>query len=101
MLSLQLVWMACYAQDVRIAAAPVHAGSVAPGAQTRPWAVIKTPPSADIRHARSQIDKEWSAKAERPFDPYLTPLGEQQAKAVAAQLEKFDLKRVYVSPFLR
>ena len=48
-----------------------------------------------------QIDKEWSAKAERPFDPYLTPLGEQQAKAVAAELKKFDLKRVYVSPFLR
>ncbi len=56
---------------------------------------------AEVSDARPQIDKEWSAKAERPFDPYLTPKGEQQAKAVAAQLKKFDLKRVYVSPFLR
>ena len=48
-----------------------------------------------------QVDKEWSAKAERPYDPYLTLHGEQQAKAVAAQLKKFDLKRVYISPFLR
>ena len=53
------------------------------------------------RDGPSQIDKEWSARAERPFDPYLTPLGEQQAKAVAAELKKFDLQRVYVSPFLR
>ncbi len=58
-------------------------------------------PCADSLDALLQIDKEWSAKAERPFDPYLTPKGEQQAKAVAAQLQKFDLKRVYVSPFLR
>ena len=57
--------------------------------------------AADGLHVRVQIEKDWSAKAERPFDPYLTTQGEQQAKAVAAELKKFDLQRVYVSPFLR
>lgn len=48
-----------------------------------------------------QVDKTWSAKAARPFDPYLSVLGEQQARAVAADLKQYDLKKVYVSPFLR
>ena len=47
------------------------------------------------------MDKGWSALAARPFDPYLTELGRQQARAVSADLKRFDLKRVYVSPFLR
>ena len=57
--------------------------------------------AAEGPHECLQIEKDWAAKAERPFDPYLTPQGEQQAKAVAAELKKFDLQRVYVSPFLR
>lgn len=53
------------------------------------------------RRGRLQVDKSWSSRAARPYDPHLTELGEQQARAVAADLKRFDLKRVYVSPFLR
>lgn len=34
---------------------------------------------ADLRMLQClQMDKTWSAKASRPYDPYLTPKGEEQ-----------------------
>ena len=53
------------------------------------------------RRPPPQVDKGWSARAARPFDPRLTELGESQARAAAAELKQYDLKRVVVSPFLR
>ncbi|KAL3136249.1 hypothetical protein ABBQ32_007258 [Trebouxia sp. C0010 RCD-2024] len=56
-----------------------------------------------MRHGEriDEIDKTWSAQAARPYDPYLTPKGEEQAKAVAEHLKEYDIQRVYVSPFYR
>jgi broad specificity phosphatase PhoE len=56
-----------------------------------------------MRHGQriDEIDKAWSASAERPFDPYLTPKGEEEAKAAAANLKPFNIEKVYVSPFWR
>lgn len=56
-----------------------------------------------MRHGErvDEIDKTWSAQAVRPYDPYLTPKGEEQARAVAEHLKEFDIKRVFVSPFYR
>ncbi|DBA67607.1 hypothetical protein WJX79_004788 [Trebouxia sp. C0005] len=56
-----------------------------------------------MRHGEriDEMDKSWSAQASRPYDPYLTPKGEEQAKAVAEQLKQFDIKKVYISPFYR
>lgn len=56
-----------------------------------------------MRHGEriDEMDKSWSAQASRPYDPYLTPKGEEQAKAVAEQLKEFDIKRVFISPFYR
>ncbi len=37
------------------------------------------------------MDKTWSALSERPYDPYLSDLGRQQARAVAADLKQFEV----------
>ncbi|KAK9816577.1 hypothetical protein WJX72_002145 [[Myrmecia] bisecta] len=56
-----------------------------------------------MRHGQriDEITPGWSAEAKRPYDPYLSPKGEQQARDVAAKLKQFDIKRVYISPFYR
>lgn len=67
------------------------------------------PPGVDrqllvvMRHGQriDEVDKEWSAQAKRPYDPYLTEHGEKQAKAVGPKLQQFDIKKVYISPFYR
>lgn len=56
-----------------------------------------------MRHGEriDEVNKEWSAIAPRPFDPFLSEHGEEQAKKVAAKLKKFNIKKVYISPFYR
>ena len=36
-----------------------------------------------------QMDKTWSAQASRPYDPYLTPKGEEQVRTTGLSLPLF------------
>lgn len=56
-----------------------------------------------MRHGEriDEVDKAWGASSDRPFDPWLSPKGEEQAKDVAARLKKFNFQHVYISPFYR
>lgn len=49
------------------------------------------------------VDTDWEATAERPYDPYLTPRGFQQATKTGEYLResKSGVKRIISSPFLR
>ena len=35
-------------------------------------------------HTVAQMDKTWSAQASRPYDPYLTPKGEEQVLSISS-----------------
>ncbi|KAL3132345.1 hypothetical protein ABBQ32_008922 [Trebouxia sp. C0010 RCD-2024] len=56
-----------------------------------------------MRHGEriDEVNKEWSAISKRPYDPFLSDHGEDQAKKVAAKLKKFGIKKVFISPFFR
>ena len=56
-----------------------------------------------IRHG-SRIDfedKGWRSRAAAPHDPPLSELGLRQARETGSFLQKFDLRRIYTSPFTR
>ena len=58
-----------------------------------------------VRHGQriDQYDGDWWLTAERPHDPYLTELGEQQATAAGEALVRASARVdvIYSSPFLR
>lgn len=70
--------------------------TAAPPGKTRQLLIV-------MRHGEriDEVDKSWSAIAKRPFDPFLSDHGQDQAKKVAAKLKKYDIKKVYISPFFR
>jgi broad specificity phosphatase PhoE len=55
------------------------------------------------RHGDRQdfADPQWAATADRPFDPPLSALGRQQARALARRLAGEPLAHLFSSPFLR
>lgn len=55
------------------------------------------------RHG-SRIDFEdptWTERAERPYDPDLSPRGERQAQQLAARIARESIDKVYSSPYRR
>ena len=56
-----------------------------------------------MRHGErlDEVDVEWRGTAERPWDPPLSPKGEQQARDAAKRLKPFNFDRVIISPFRR
>jgi hypothetical protein len=56
-----------------------------------------------MRHGErlDEVDVAWRETAERPWDPPLSPKGEQQARDAAKRLKPFGFDRVIISPFRR
>lgn len=56
-----------------------------------------------LRHGQSYFNLHFNAKRVDPGieDPELTPLGEQQAQAVARELANMAITRIIVSPYTR
>lgn len=55
------------------------------------------------RHANRLdfVNPDWFLSAKRPYDPPLSPDGEEQAKALAKRLAGVSIAHVFASPFLR
>lgn len=55
------------------------------------------------RHANRQdfADPEWTASADRPHDPGLSPDGRKQAQHLARRLQEIEINHILSSPFLR
>jgi broad specificity phosphatase PhoE len=56
-----------------------------------------------VRHGerRDEVDPDWAARADRPYDPPLTDRGRRQAELTGDRLRDCDVDAVYTSPFLR
>ncbi|MDJ0755765.1 MAG: histidine phosphatase family protein [Ardenticatenaceae bacterium] len=56
-----------------------------------------------IRHGMriDHEDRSWKNGAARPFDPPLSPTGEDQARATGAYLKPEGVEAIYASPLLR
>jgi broad specificity phosphatase PhoE len=55
------------------------------------------------RHANRLdfVNPDWFLSAKRPYDPPLSPDGEEQAKALAKRLAGVSIAHIFASPFLR
>lgn len=55
------------------------------------------------RHGNREdfVDPAWPQRAERPYDPGLSPDGHEQARRLAVRLRSEPVSRIYCSPFLR
>lgn len=55
------------------------------------------------RHANRLdfVNPDWFLTAQRPYDPPLSPDGEEQAKALAKRLAGVSIAHIFASPFLR
>lgn len=55
------------------------------------------------RHGNREdfVDPGWVERAERPYDPGLSPDGLEQARQLAGRLAGENISRIYSSPYLR
>ncbi len=55
------------------------------------------------RHGNREdfVDPGWVKRADRPFDPGLSPDGQEQARQLADRLAGENISRIYSSPYLR